>query len=86
MKIKVLGPGCKNCEVLYSITQEAVKQLNLSNVIIEYVKDMNEIAKYNIMVTPGLVINEIVVHEGKPIPNIIKVKNILQEFADTDNT
>ncbi|TYB89329.1 MAG: thioredoxin family protein, partial [Kosmotoga sp.] len=45
---------------------------------VEYVKDISEISKY-IMATPGLVVDEVVVHEGKPLPTASKIKEILQK-------
>jgi len=77
MKIKVLGPGCKNCETLHKSTLAAVEELGISDAYVEYVKDISEISKY-VMATPGLVIDEVVVHEGKPLPTIGKIKEILQ--------
>jgi small redox-active disulfide protein 2 len=67
MKIKVLGPGCVNCERLYNLTKEALKDLGLPEEI-EYVKDPEIFGNY-IMTTPGLVIDEKVVHQGKPTPS-----------------
>lgn len=67
MKIKVLGPGCVNCERLYNLTKEALKDLGLPEDI-EYVKDPEIFGNY-IMTTPGLVIDEKVVHQGKPTPS-----------------
>ncbi len=79
MEIKVLGPGCANCEALYKATLNAVEQLGKKDISINYVKNMDEVTKY-VMITPGLVINEIVVHEGKPIPNVEQIKKIISEF------
>ncbi|MEC9491425.1 thioredoxin family protein [Flexistipes sp.] len=78
MKIKVLGPGCKNCEALHKSTLAAVEELGMSDAYVEYVKDISEISKY-IMATPGLVVDEVVVHEGKPLPTAGKIKEILQK-------
>ena len=76
MRIKVLGTGCRNCEILYKTTLAAIEQLQLTDATVEYVKDINEISKY-VMFTPGLVINEKVVHEGKPLPNIEQIKQLI---------
>jgi small redox-active disulfide protein 2 len=76
MKIKVLGPGCMNCKNLLETTRQAVKELNV-DATIDYVTDMKEIVKY-IMSTPGLVINEQVVHKGKPLPDLDKVKSLIK--------
>jgi len=77
MKIKVLGPGCRNCAMLHETTLQAVKELEL-DAEVEYVKDMIEISNY-IMATPGLVVDEKVVHEGKPLPTLNEVKILLKQ-------
>lgn len=64
MVIKILGPGCKNCEKLMRNTEEAVEELNIE-VTLEKVEDYAEIAKLGVLKTPGLVIDEKVVSEGK---------------------
>jgi small redox-active disulfide protein 2 len=76
MNIKVLGPGCMNCKNLLETTKQAVKELNV-DATIEYVTDMKEIVKY-IMSTPGLMIDEQVVHKGKPLPDLDKVKSLIK--------
>jgi small redox-active disulfide protein 2 len=75
MNIKVLGPGCMNCKKLLETTRDAVQQTG-AEAEIEYVTDMGEITKY-VMMTPGLVINEKVMHQGKPLPNVQKVKDFI---------
>ena len=75
--IKVLGPGCANCKELLKRTEEAVKESGV-DADIEYVTDMASIQKY-IMMTPGLVINEKVAHQGKPLPNVEKIKSLIQK-------
>jgi small redox-active disulfide protein 2 len=76
MHIKVLGPGCMNCKNLLETTKRAVKELD-ADAAIEYVTDMKEIVKY-VMSTPGLVIDEHVVHKGKPLPDLDKVKALIR--------
>jgi small redox-active disulfide protein 2 len=73
MKIKVLGPGCKNCVTLEANTKEALVELGIEAEV-EKVTDFAEIAKYGIMSTPGLVIDEKVVSFGK----VLKPKDIVQ--------
>lgn len=63
MEIKILGPGCRNCEKLQVNAVEALKKIGMEATIIK-VEDPEEIAKYGIMQTPGLVINEKVVSYG----------------------
>ena len=64
MEIKILGIGCKNCVNLAKNTEEALKGLGMEATITK-VTDMKDIAKYGIMSTPGLVIDEKVVSYGK---------------------
>jgi small redox-active disulfide protein 2 len=77
MKIKVLGPGCPNCEKMEEMTKKALSELGV-DAEIEHVRDMNAISRY-IMVTPGLVVNEKVKHEGKPLPTPERVKELIRE-------
>ena len=65
--IKVLGPGCANCQKLAYLAERAITHLGLEAQI-EKVTDYAEITKYPILSTPGLVINEKLVASGR-IPN-----------------
>ncbi len=64
MDIKVLGPGCKNCEILTNNTKEALSTLGMQ-ANLEKVTDLAKIAQYGVMSTPGLMINDKVVSYGK---------------------
>jgi small redox-active disulfide protein 2 len=77
MKVKILGPGCINCKTLYERTAQALKELNIEAQL-EKVEKMEEITKY-IMMTPGLVIDEKVVHSGKPLPDVAKIKKLIEK-------
>lgn len=66
--IKVLGPGCANCRKLEEIARQAAASLDVESEIIK-VTDMQEIIAYDILQTPGLVINEKLVSSGRiPAP------------------
>ena len=71
MKIKILGSGCKNCVTLAENTKAALAELG-TEAEIEKVTDFAEIAKYGVMSTPGLVIDEKVVSYGK----VLKLQDI----------
>ncbi len=62
--VKVLGTGCLKCKQLESNAKEAVK-LSGKNFEVSHVTDINEIARYGVMVTPALVIGKDVVSVGK---------------------
>ena len=64
LNIKILGPGCANCKKLEELTHQAVEQLSIEAEVIK-VTDYADIMKYNLMSTPGLVINEKIVSSGR---------------------
>ena len=64
MKNKVLGSGCSKCEALLAATKEAVQHLGI-DAEIEYVTDFAQIARYGVMSTPALVVDEKVVSAGR---------------------
>ncbi len=72
MKVKILGIGCPKCKKL----EEKVRSIINTNTIdatVEKITDVNDMMKYDIMMTPGLVINEKLVSSG----NIPKDSEIL---------
>jgi len=79
MNIKVLGPGCMNCKKVLEVVQQAVKELGVEAQI-EYLTGRDNINRY-IMLTPGIVIDEQVVHQGKPLPDLEKVKAFIRKAA-----
>ncbi len=78
MEIKILGPGCSKCKVTEKQVVRAVKELGRSDIIITKVEDLAEIMKYNVMSTPGLVINEILFVSGR-IPSTKEIKKLILE-------
>jgi small redox-active disulfide protein 2 len=62
--IKVLGSGCENCRRLAWLTERVINHLGIEAQIVK-VTDYAEMMQYNIMSTPGLVINEKLVNAGK---------------------
>ncbi len=77
MNIKILGPGCANCKEVLKRTEEALNQLGI-DASVEYVTDMDSIKKY-VMMTPGLVIDEVVAHQGKPLPSVEKIQGLIEK-------
>ncbi len=72
MEIKVLGTGCSNCKTTVKLVEEIAKEKGAS-VNLEKVEDIQDIMKFNILSTPGVVIDGVVVHAGG-IPSREKVE------------
>ncbi len=75
--VKVLGPGCENCQKVYAVARKAAAGLSLEADFIK-VTDWAEIKKYPILATPGLVINEKLVCGGR-IPTEAEVTTWLAD-------
>ncbi len=71
LSIKILGSGCANCKRLEQIARKVVADLAIDAEILK-VQDYSEIGKYDILATPGLVIDEVVVSSGR-IPSPAEV-------------
>lgn len=67
MRIQILGIGCPKCKQLAANVEQAVKEMGLEDVEIEKVTDINEIMKFGVMMTPGLVIDGQVKSVGKAL-------------------
>ena len=77
LTIKILGSGCPNCKRLEALTRQAVEQLGIEAAVSK-VTNYNEIMKYDILSTPGLVINEKVVSSGR-IPSPAEITTFLTD-------
>ncbi len=64
LDIKILGPGCANCKRVEMIVRKVVVNQGLEAEI-EKVTDFQEISKYPILSTPGLVLNGKVLSSGR---------------------
>lgn len=61
--VKVLGPGCKRCETMAQMVNDAATKLGVE-VTVEKISDYAEIAGFGVVSTPGLVVDGKVVHAG----------------------
>ena len=64
LDIKILGPGCANCKRVEMLVRKVVVTQGLEAEI-EKVTDFQEISKYPILSTPGLVLNGKVLSSGR---------------------
>lgn len=61
--VKILGAGCGKCQQLVGVVQEVVAEHQL-DVTVEKVEDIAEIMEFNVMTTPALVVDGVVVSKG----------------------
>ena len=76
MEIKILGPGCKNCVLLYKMTNQVVQELGI-HATIEKIEDYGQIASYGVLSTPALVVDGIVALSGR-VPTSSHLRDIIQ--------
>jgi small redox-active disulfide protein 2 len=72
LDIKILGSGCTNCKKLEAVARDAVSSAGLAAEFSK-VTDMKTILAYDLMSTPGLVINGKLVCSGR-IPTQAEVR------------
>jgi len=81
LTIKVLGSGCANCKRVEQITHKVITDMGIEAEVIK-VTDYTAIMAYNILSTPGLVINEKIVSTGR-IPTPAEVTTWLTNALQT---
>ena len=77
-QILILGTGCAKCAELTRIVKESIKDLD-GEFEVKKVEDIEDIMKYNVLSTPGLVINGKVKSTGKVLPKEEIIKLIEEE-------
>jgi len=81
LTIKVLGSGCANCKRVEQIVRKIITEMSIEAEVVK-VTDYNDITAYNILSTPGLVINEKVVSYGR-IPTPAEVTTWVADALQT---
>ncbi|MCZ7603985.1 MAG: thioredoxin family protein [Melioribacteraceae bacterium] len=79
LEIKVVGSGCANCLKLETLCKEVVSESGLDANIIK-VTDVNDFADLGIFITPGLIVNDKVLSQGK-IPTKSTLEHWLKEIV-----
>lgn len=73
--IKILGSGCAKCAQLMENAEAAAKALGIEYEL-EKVTEIKSIMAYGVMVTPALVVDEVVKVAGK-VPSVEDIKKLL---------
>ena len=81
LTIKVLGSGCANCKRVEQIARKVVTNLGVEANVIK-VTDYADIMAYNVLATPGLVVNEKLVSSGR-IPSEAEVTTFITSALET---
>jgi small redox-active disulfide protein 2 len=74
-KVQVLGTGCPKCRKLFEAAQQAVKEAAIDAEVTK-VEDINEILKFNVMMTPALAVDGVVKAAGR-IPGLEEIKELI---------
>lgn len=77
MVIKILGVGCNRCRKLEQQIKDIVIEKNIETTI-EKVTNIDDMMKYGIMTTPGLVINDTLKSSGI-LPKDEQILNWIKE-------
>jgi small redox-active disulfide protein 2 len=75
MFIQVLGTGCAKCKTLHEIVKKAVQETGV-DAEVEKVEDIQKIMAFEILMTPGLVIDGQLKTAGR-LPNLEEVKAMI---------
>ena len=63
-KLQILGTGCPKCQKLTENTEIAANELGMHYELVK-VKDIPEIMKFGVMITPALAVDGVVKSAGK---------------------
>ncbi|MCD6293500.1 MAG: TM0996/MTH895 family glutaredoxin-like protein [Deltaproteobacteria bacterium] len=77
MEIKVLGPGCPKCEETEKRVKAAIAEAGV-NASVDKVKDIMEIAKNGVFMTPAVVVDGEVKSVGK-VPSKEQIKGWINQ-------
>ena len=75
--IKVLGSGCRNCEITAKLIAQAAIEADVE-IELEKVTDIADIMAFGVMSTPGVVVDGKVVHSGG-LPGPDQVRSWLRD-------
>lgn len=73
--VKVLGSGCANCRNTVALIEEVARARGIA-ISLQKVEALPDILRYGVMSTPGVVIDDTVVHAGG-VPSRAKIEQWL---------
>ena len=73
--VKVLGTGCRNCQVTYRLIDEVARAKGVA-IELEKVEKIDEIMRLGVLMTPGVIVDGKIVHSGG-VPDRKKVESWL---------
>lgn len=76
--VKVLGSGCRNCNLLEANVKQALVESGLDSAI-EHVTEIDRIVAYGVMQTPSLVFGDEVVSVGRVL-SVDEVKELVSKY------
>ena len=79
LEVKVLGPGCPNCDKLEQMVYQVMETENIIGSV-EHVRDLEEIASYGLVGLPALVINGEVKSVGR-FPRESQLRDWLEQAS-----
>lgn len=75
MEIKVLGPGCAKCKATYRVVEKVVSDNKIDAHLVK-VEDIVDMMSYNIISTPAVVVDGVVMIKGY-VPSEAEVRKAL---------
>jgi len=79
-KLQILGTGCPKCQKLAAETKAAADALGIEYTL-EKVTSIQEIMKFNVMMTPALVVDGVVKAAGR-VPSVAEITTWLATAAE----
>lgn len=79
--VKVLGTGCAKCRTTAQLLETVARESGV-DIQLEKVEEPQDILRYGVLSTPGVVVDGQVVHAGG-VPTRQKVERWLQEAGDS---
>lgn len=80
LEIKVVGPGCINCEKLYQLCMNVAAENNLQ-ADIQKIVDQKKFEELGVWMTPALIVNGKILSQGK-IPTKSTLEHWLKDMVN----